>query len=603
MARFFYNPVHIVLFTLCILVSHAAHAQCPVMTSSNTVSVCSGVSVGLALTADQVGSTFQWQATANGNVGGESTTAVSSSTLSDILTNVGLSNETVVYQVTPTFNGCTGASQTVTVTVKPIPNAHGQNNVTLCDSTTSPDFFLNGDVPNTVFTWSNNQPGIGLAASGTGDILPALINIPGNQNVVMTITVTPSLNGCIGANESHTITVLGNPIVNPVNDLNLCNELGSGAINFSGTATSYTWANTNASIGLGATGTGNISSFIPTNAGSFPIVATVNVTPVLTSGGTTCLGTPESFTITVNPNGTNSDIVQACTSYAWFGQSLTQTGVYIDTVINSIGCLQIETIDLTITDTITNNITDTVCDFILWNGIGISQSGVYTFATQAAQGCDSLVTLDVLVKKSSSSVVDETQCGSYFWPLSNQTYTQTGNYTAIIPNLAGCDSTITLNLTINSVDNGVNVSGSTISSTSTGTVYQWLDCNNNFSPINGETSASFTATADGSYAVLVTNNTTSCSDTSDCIVLNGVGISEQHKDLLTIFPNPGNGVFTLKTGEWLIGKGFVVSDTRGRVLIKETIVASEQNLDLHSFESGVYFISTSGIPPITLIKH
>jgi hypothetical protein len=277
--------------------------------------------------------------------------------------------------------------------------------------------------------------------------------------------------------------------------------------------------------------------------------------------------------------------------------------VYVDTVINSIGCLQIETIDLTITDTITNSITDTVCDFVLWNGIAISQTGVYTFATQAAQGCDSLVTLDVLVKKSSSSVVDETQCGSYFWPLSNQSYTQSGNYTAIIPNTAGCDSTITLNLTINSVDNGVNASGSTITSTATGTQYQWLDCNNNFSPINGETSASFTATANGSYAVLVTNSTTGCSDTSDCIVLNGVGISEQQQEALYVFPNPGSGMFTLKTNEWLIGRGFMITDTRGRVLFKETIVKSEQNVDLYSVESGVYFLSVNGIPPMTIIKH
>jgi hypothetical protein len=603
MTRFSFIPFRFVFFTGCLLAFNFTQAQCPVMTSSSAVSICSGASVGLSLTADQAGSTFIWQAAANGNVTGETTAPTSSTTINNVLSQSGLSNETVVYQVTPSFNGCTGATQTVTVTIKPIPNAHGQNNVTLCDSTSSPEFFLNGDVPNTVFTWANNQPGIGLASTGTGDILPALINISGNQNVVMTITVTPSLNGCVGANESHTITVLGNPTMNPVNDLNLCNELGSGSINFSGTGTSYTWANTNASVGLPATGTGNISSFIPTNTGSFPIVATVNVTPVLTSAGTTCLGTPESFNITVNPNGTNSDIVQACTSYAWFGQSLTQTGVYIDTVINAIGCLQIETIDLTITDTITNNIADTVCDFILWNGIAISQSGVYNFATQAAQGCDSLVTLNVLVKKSSSSAFDITQCGSYFWPLSNQTYTQSGNYSTIIPNTAGCDSTITLNLTVNSVDNGVTISGATLTSAATGSAYQWLDCSNSFSPINGETSASFTAATNGSYAVMVTNNTTGCSDTSDCVVLNGVGISEQYPDLFHVFPNPGSGLFTVTTGEWLVGKKLVITDSRGRTLRKVTIVQKEQHVDLHSFESGVYFLSVDGFSPKSVIKH
>jgi hypothetical protein len=48
-----------------------------------------------------------------------------------------------------------------------------------------------------------------------------------------------------------------------------------------------------------------------------------------------------------------------------------------------------------------------------------------------------------------SSVVNETALDAYTWPLNNQTYTQSGIYTTVIPNAAGCDSTITLNLTLN----------------------------------------------------------------------------------------------------------------------------------------------------------
>ena len=42
----------------------------------------------------------------------------------------------------------------------------------------------------------------------------------------------------------------------------------------------------------------------------------------------------------------------------------------------------------------------------------------------------------------------QTSLDSYTWPINNQTYTQGGTYTATIPNAAGCDSTITLNLTM-----------------------------------------------------------------------------------------------------------------------------------------------------------
>lgn len=46
----------------------------------------------------------------------------------------------------------------------------------------------------------------------------------------------------------------------------------------------------------------------------------------------------------------------------------------------------------------------------------------------------------------SSSTLSVTAIDSY--TLNNQTYTQSGTYTQIIPNAAGCDSTITLNLTL-----------------------------------------------------------------------------------------------------------------------------------------------------------
>ena len=47
-----------------------------------------------------------------------------------------------------------------------------------------------------------------------------------------------------------------------------------------------------------------------------------------------------------------------------------------------------------------------------------------------------------------SSSISQTALDSYTWHVNNQTYTTTGAYTAVIPNAAGCDSTITLNLTM-----------------------------------------------------------------------------------------------------------------------------------------------------------
>ena len=47
-----------------------------------------------------------------------------------------------------------------------------------------------------------------------------------------------------------------------------------------------------------------------------------------------------------------------------------------------------------------------------------------------------------------SDTQTQTALDSYTWPVNNQTYTQSGTYTAVIPNASGCDSTITLDLTL-----------------------------------------------------------------------------------------------------------------------------------------------------------
>jgi hypothetical protein len=55
---------------------------------------------------------------------------------------------------------------------------------------------------------------------------------------------------------------------------------------------------------LPASGTGNIASFIASNTGTTPVVATITITPSYTNAGVTCIGAVRTFTITVNPTPT-----------------------------------------------------------------------------------------------------------------------------------------------------------------------------------------------------------------------------------------------------------------------------------------------------------
>jgi hypothetical protein len=149
-----------------------------------------------------------------------------------------------------------------------------------------------------------------LGASGTGNIAAFAGTNSTASPISGTITVTPHYlnNGvtCDGTTTSFIITVNPTPTVTKPSDQTVCKGSNTTLVTFSGTGTSYTWANDNTAIGLGASGTGNIAAFAGTNSTASPISGTITVTPHYLNNGVTCDGTTTSFIITVNPLPTAS---------------------------------------------------------------------------------------------------------------------------------------------------------------------------------------------------------------------------------------------------------------------------------------------------------
>ena len=90
-----------------------------------------------------------------------------------------------------------------------------------------------------------------------------------------------------------------------------------------------------------------------------------------------------------------------------------------------------------------------ICDTTyFWNGFTYTTSGTYTYNTTNAVGCDSIITLDLTVTNSSSSADVQTACDTYTW-IDGVTYTASNNTaTHTVANAVGCDSIITLDLTV-----------------------------------------------------------------------------------------------------------------------------------------------------------
>jgi hypothetical protein len=149
--------------------------------------------------------------------------------------------------------------------------------------------------------------GTDWAINGTGNS----ISVSWYRSGVYTLSVVETnSSGCQGLPVSVVVTVNPGPSVDDPTDQVVCYGSPVTAVNFTGgvPGTIYNWTNDTPSIGLAATGSGNIASFNAVNTGSAPVVATITVTPSYTNAGITYTGTPQSFSITVNPLPVTSPI-------------------------------------------------------------------------------------------------------------------------------------------------------------------------------------------------------------------------------------------------------------------------------------------------------
>ena len=97
------------------------------------------------------------------------------------------------------------------------------------------------------------------------------------------------------------------------------------------------------------------------------------------------------------------------------------------------------------------NVAATACDEYVWNGTTYSETGIYIDTIPSQAGCDSIVTLHLTIKRSSTTEETEVVCDSYTWT-DGKTYTESGTYYQYLQTIHGCDSVEILTLTINYSD-------------------------------------------------------------------------------------------------------------------------------------------------------
>lgn len=187
------------------------------------------------------------------------------------------------------------------------------------------------------------------------------------------------------------------------------------------------------------------------------------------------------------------------------------------------------------------------------------------------------------------SSINANTCDTYTSPSLKKVWNASGVYKDTLVNFIDCDSIITVNLIVDTVDITTNVNINSITANASNATFRWLDCANNYTVIPNQITNIFTAISSGTYAVEVTQN--SCVDTSVCqpFVVTQID-NNQLLNALFISPNPTKGVVNVSLNTnydrlWLTnlsGKVIYFIEEPNNPIVK---------IDMSPFKNGVYFLN------------
>jgi len=254
-----------------------------------------------------------------------------------------------------------------------------------------------------------------------------------------------------GSNDRHSIknAVIYADIATPDagSDIAICNG-SSGQIGSANNPTYvYSWS---PAAGLNQTNISNPTVTL-TNTGTTDITQTYTVTTTLAINPTSCPAT-DQVVVTVKPNRTSTlnEIVCQGGSYTIGGQTFSTAGQHQAIVTAANGCDSVITLNLSYYPILSGTINQSICQggSYVFFGQTLSNPGVYSQTVQNAAGCDSIVNLNLTMNPVLSSTQNIAICPGESYTFFGQVLSNAGNYSQSLQNPAGCDSIVYLNLSI-----------------------------------------------------------------------------------------------------------------------------------------------------------
>jgi hypothetical protein len=159
--------------------------------------------------------------------------------------------------------------------------------------------------------------------------------------------------------------------------------------------------------------------------------------------------------LVVNPIDTtylSADICEG-SGYSFHGNLLVQSGQYIHTLNNQFSCDSVLLLDLSVIDIDSTQIGISLCEGNIYSFFGsdIIASGIYFHTLSSSLGCDSIIELDALYLPVDTTLMNFDICGNDTFDFHGNLLTSSGFYTHLLNNQFSCDSLIQLDLTVNPV--------------------------------------------------------------------------------------------------------------------------------------------------------
>ncbi|MBL7801595.1 MAG: T9SS type A sorting domain-containing protein [Chitinophagales bacterium] len=286
-----------------------------------------------------------------------------------------------------------------------------------------------------------------------------------------------------------------------------------------------------------------------------------------------------------------SNSICAGQSFLFNGNNITVAGTYKDTLLNSVGCDSILTLTLSVKQPTAASINKTICagQSYFFNGGNLTVAGTYKDTLLNSAGCDSVLTLNLTVSPLKAGTLSASICQGESYAFNGANLTSAGTYKDTLTVSGACDSIVTLTLTVKPLPTVsiTQTNANTVTATAGFTSYEWYL---NGTLLTTTTSGVLTVTSNGTYTVKVASN--GCSATSAPLNVQIGGINDIHVGQLNLYPNPANQQLTIEVANWnQLQEGTLVNiyDVLGKVLMSEKLLDEKTTLNIERLQKGIYF--------------